>query len=476
MMTRKLFLTICALAFACQMRATVSLPPLFGDGMVLQQQTQTKIWGNADAGAKVSLTTGWDNKLYTCTAAPNGGWMLRISTPAAGGPYTITIDDGEKLTINNVLVGEVWICSGQSNMEMPIKGYPNQPVEGASDIIMDAADYNVRAFTVYRAIADSPSSTCQGKWVNADYANVPSISATAYLFARRLQKTLKVPVGIIVSAWGGSSILGWMDRTTVERVLSEQEKAEVLKVCGTPKDQPSVLYNGMIAPLAGYAAKGFIWYQGEANILNNKFYGKMLKGMILGWRAAWGDRGVMPFYAVEIAPYRYGRGCELNYDRALLVENALRALKSTPNSAMVPTGDIGESVVIHPARKKEVGDRLAMLALKNQYFYSALDCDPPTVKNIEYKDGAAYVYTVGSDIASTGLLSGFEIAGKDQCYYPAKALVDRRAGYIKVSSPDVLEPVAVRYGFHNYINQNWKSWMGIPAFPFRTDNWDYIRQ
>lgn len=475
-MIRKIFLLLSALALAFQLNAAVTLSPLFGDGMVLQQQTQTKIWGNADAGAKVSLTTSWDNKLYTCTAAPNGGWMMKIATPAAGGPYTITIDDGEKLTISDVLVGEVWICSGQSNMEMTIKGYPNQPVEGASDIILDAVDYNVRAFTLHRAALDSPSSVCVGKWVDADYANVPAISATAYLFARRLQKTLKVPVGIIVSAWGGSSILAWMDQSTVAKTVSEQEKAEVLKVCGTFKDQPSALYNGMIAPLVGYAAKGFIWYQGEANVLNNKFYGKMLKGMILGWRSAWGDRGVMPFYAVEIAPYRYGRGCEANYERVLLVEGALRALKSTPNCAMVPTGDVGESVVIHPAKKKEVGDRLAMLALKNQYFYRALDCDPPAVKNIEYKDGAAYVYTVGTDIASTGLLQGFEVAGKDQCYYPAKALVDRRAGYIMVSSPDVQEPVAIRYGFHNYINQNWKSWMGIPAFPFRTDNWDYIHQ
>lgn len=474
-MDRKTILSLLAAVLSIlPSAAKVTLCQIFSDGMVLQRESSARIWGFTDGASKVSLSTSWDSKLYTCKPAPNGSWVLTVNTPKAGGPYFITIDDGDKTVINDVLIGEVWICSGQSNMEMKIKGFPGQPVDNAADYILEADNYDIHAFTLARAAAPGALNSCIGKWERSSIASVPEISATAYLFARRLQATLKLPVGIIVSAWGGTSILGWMPENVIDSSISQSEKGEVLKACGTAKDQPAVLYNGMIAPLAGYSARGFIWYQGEANVTTPQTYGKLLAAMIPAWRQAWGDKkGEMPFYAVEIAPYRYGRGNDMKYDRPLTVEATAKALASLPNTGIATTGDAGNAVVIHPAAKQKVGDRLAFLALKNCYGYGSFDCNPPEIKKLEFSKGVARIWTKGADVANDAVLYGFELAGKDECYYLAKAFVERREAYIEISSPDVPAPVALRYGFHNYCRQNWASWLGIPALPFRTDKWDY---
>ena len=474
----KRLLLLLSVLLAAPLAARVSLPAVISDGMVLQRRSTVRIWGNTDSDSKLSVTTSWDGKYYSCTPASNGNWSISVATPEAGGPYSITIDDGDKLQIKDILIGEVWICSGQSNMVMTFKGYPTQPVENAADFIMDSPDYDVHAFTLSRAASDSPLSACVGQWVRCNVETLPEVSAVAYLFARRIQHTLGVPVGIIVSAWGGTSILGWTPEAVVDRSISSEEKETILKFCSQPKDRPGVLFNGMIAPIAGYGAKGFLWYQGEANVNTPASYGKVLKAMIACWRDAWGDRKrAMPFYAVEIAPYRYGRNNDLKFDRPLTVEATIKALSAAGNAALIPTGDVGDAVVIHPARKREVGERLAMCALRNQYGYRTLECNPPSVRRIDYKGGKAYVYTSENEmVAGNAVIAGFEIAGKDECYYPAKGLCDRKNGFIELSSPDVPEPVAVRYGFHNYIPQTFVNWMGIPALPFRSENWDYTNQ
>ena len=202
---KRIVCIICAAVFALTARAEIRLPAFFADGMVLQQQATVRIWGAAAAGAKVTLTAGWDNRTYTCKAASNGSWALKVKTPAAGGPYEVRISDGEEIVLRDVQLGEVWICSGQSNMEMPVKGFLSQPVEGAFEMILDAGKDNVRAFTVARRLSDTPQADCGGKWVAASAGTVPDISSVAYLFACRLHRTLKVPVGIVVAAWGGTS-------------------------------------------------------------------------------------------------------------------------------------------------------------------------------------------------------------------------------------------------------------------------------
>ena len=470
----RLFLAI-SLYFLCIMtKAEVVMPPLFSDGMVLQQESDVKIWGSSDPGNDVYVITGWDSKMYSCKSAPNGNWSVKVGTPAAGGPYDITICCGTEHVIHDVMIGEVWICSGQSNMEMPVKGFLCQPVEDAMQMMLEAGDSEVRAFTVGRQLSDSPMSICTGKWVTASSGTVPDISAVAYTFAHRLSRFLDVPVGIIVSAWGGTSILGWLPEESVSKTISPEELERILDVNRSEKNHPGKLYNGMIAPLLGYGARGFVWYQGEANVGFPDAYGRLISRMVSTWRHEWGpDGNKMPFYAVEIAPYRYGKGHEKDVDRPMLVDAQKKALSKLGNTAMIPTSDAGDIVCIHPAKKRVVGDRLAVTALDNVYGVDGFESVSPEVAKIVYKEGSAIVYTTSElgPSPSNAPVEGFEIAGKDGYFYKAKALVDRKSGTFILTAEEVPEPVAVRYAFHNYIKANWTNWMGIPALPYRSDDW-----
>ena len=450
--------------------AGIVMSPIFSDGMVLQQDSDVRIWGTASPANTVTLVTGWDNRLYSCKAAPNGNWAISVRTPVAGGPYNIIIRDDTEHVINDVMIGEVWICSGQSNMEMPVKGFLCQPVEDAMAMLLDADNSDVRAYTVRRQLSDAPVSTCSGQWLQATSETVPDISAVAYTFADRLSRTLGVTVGIVISSWGGSSILGWMPEDNILKTISQEEADEILAVNTSDKNHPGKLFNGMIAPIAGYRAKGFIWYQGEANVGYAEAYGKLTGELVSCWRRAWNSKGDdMAFYAVEIAPHRYGKGNENAIDRPLLVEAQYAALKKCSNTALIPTSDVGDNVCIHPAKKRQVGDRLAVTALEKIYGKHGFESEPPAIEKISYENGRAIVYTSSALGPSPSRIYGFEIAGKDGYFYEAKALTDRRAGTIILTAEEVPEPVAVRYAFHNCVNANWTNWMGIPALPYRSD-------
>lgn len=464
-------LLLCALTFAWSLRAEVQLPSFISSGMVLQRQTTVRLWGRTESGQKVTLTTGWNDKTYTAKPAPNGSWSVKVETPAAGGPYEIVIDDGDRLVLRDVMIGEVWIAAGQSNMEMPVKGIHSQPVEGAMEAVLSSENDCVRLFTTGRAAAPEPRTTMPGRWRQASVAATPDFSAAAYFFARRLQEVLKVPVGVIVSAWGGTSILGWMPEEAVDRAVSAEEKAAIIAINDAQKNHPALLYNGMIAPMEGFAARGFIWYQGCHNVSHGESYARLLRSLIATWRKKWGA-GDMPFYAVEIAPYRYGRGNEASFDRAVWVEQVAGMLSSVSGTALVPTGDIGDRGCIHPARKRQVGDRLAATALKNVYGFSSLEPEPPAIRKVEYRDGRAYITTTSPLGPAVGAVHGFEIAGGNRRFYEAKASVNPRTMQIEVWSDHVPDPAAVRYAFHNYVcDGDWRNWMGIPALPCRTDDW-----
>ena len=451
--------------------AEVWLPSFFSDGMVLQQQTTVKIWGTSDSGNKVSLTTGWDGKTYSCKPLGNGSWSIKFKTPQAGGPYKISINDGEERILNDVMLGEVWICAGQSNMAMPMKGFGSQPVENALELLLSSDNCDVRVFMTRRSSEKTPQTDMNGRWEHSSPATVLDFSAVAYLFARRLQSVLKVPVGVIVSAWGGTSILGWMPEKAAGNAVPEDDIRRIISAVDRPTNYPSVLYNGMIAPVAGYAAKGFLWYQGCANVQFAKQYAPLLKSLIESWRAAWGAR--MPFYAVELAPYRYGRGNENGFERPSWVEEVVKMMEKMDRIALVPTSDAGNPTVIHPARKQVVGDRLALMALKNDYGYKTLEPEAPAIASANVLDGTIIIKTTSALGPATGLLHGFEIAGEDRIFYPAKAVVNTREMNVIVKSERVPEPVAVRYNFHNSVSGgDWKNWMGIPALPCRTDNWE----
>ena len=394
----------------------------------------------------------------------------------------MTLSDGEPLVLDNVLVGEVWVCSGQSNMEMPVSGFMFQPVEGAVDAIADAGMYpGIRMFTVPRVSSKTPLDDCDAAWQTATPASVGQFSAVGYFFGRMLYKALGIPVGLITSNWGGSTIEAWM---TVDAIDATPGIDHAVAKSGTYDNSiPQRLYNGMILPVCRYTAKGFIWYQGESNRKNWYDYKALQVSLVKLWRETWGD-GKMPFYYTQLAPYRY-EGDELR-SLPLVIEAQYRALAEIPHSGIAATTDLGNPTCIHPARKREVGERLAFLALANDYGVTGLPAPAPVYKSME-RDGNKLVLTfdnlpiraqngVDSFVAfgPDGYLrpGGFEIAGEDRVFHPAVANFKYWDNRIEVSSDRVPDPVAVRYAFRNYCPEaNVMTTMGQPLVPFRTDDW-----
>jgi sialate O-acetylesterase len=472
---------VCALFFTDSgLNAKVKLPSILGDNMVLQQQTKVKIWGEAPAKARVTVKTSWDNKSYAETADNNGNWLLTVGTPAAGGPYEISISDGEEIVLKNILVGEVWFCSGQSNMEMPVRGFDGQPIKGSNDAIALAKPQTpIRMFTTdskdgnwLRQFSKQPQPDCEGEWLEHTSGHVANISATAYFFARFIQEALDVPVGIVVSSWGGSKLEAWMNREILapfaEFDLSFLDNDETIK---QPNTTPCVLYNAKIAPLTNYAIRGFLWYQGESNRDKPELYERLMPAFVGDLRKRW-DVGEFPFYYVQIAPYRYESVDGITAARFRDAQQ--QNMKDIPNSGMALTMDIGDSDCIHPADKETVGKRLAYWALSETYGKTGIGYKAPEYKSMEITGNKI---SITFENARYGLapqwkkLSGFEIAGADRTFYPADAEIDLKTKKIVVSGENVAQPVAVRYAYKNYVEANVSNIYGIPLTPFRTDNW-----
>ena len=465
--------------FACtisMMQAKVVLPGLFADNMVLQQETEAALWGKAEPGAKVTIAGSWSKSKVTVTADADGKWFARIATPKAGGPYELTFNDGDKLTLKNVLIGEVWICSGQSNMEMQMTGYNGQPVDGATDMIMTAKpSVPIRSCNVKRVLALEPAEDCEATWYEHTPEGVSEASATAYMFARKLQEVLDIPVGIINVSWGGSRIEAWMSEELLRKEFAGEINLKHIDEKKMPEKNPfktaCTLYNGMMHPVSPYTAKGFIWYQGCSNRHNPEQYVRLQPAFVKMLREEWGSED-MGFYFTQIAPYGYSddktgcAGAEIMWAQA-------RTLSLIPKSAMAATLDTGERDCIHPSDKKTVGDRLAYLVLSKDYGYDEINVFTPVYKSFEVKNGKAMVRF---DVDSRGLgpinmeLAGFELAGTDGVYYPATGMVDSKdKRVIVVSCPEVSSPVAVRYAMKNWSTATVFSNFGIPASPFKAE-------
>lgn len=481
-MKKKTFihLCICMLLLSNASHAKVILPTILGDNMVLQQQTDVKLWGKAQANTPISVKTSWDNKTYTTQSDTNGNWLQKIVTPVAGGPYQISFDDGETMTLKNILIGEVWFCSGQSNMEMPVRGFDRQPTQGSNDVIAKAKPSTpIRMYTTdskdgswVRQFNKEPQSDCKGEWQENTSEHVANISAPAYFFARYIQEVLDVPVGIIVSSWGGSKVEAWMSREAIQP-FSEidlsilDNEADVTN----PTATPCVLYNSKIAPLTNYAIKGFLWYQGESNRDNADLYQRLMPAFVKDLRTKW-DIGTFPFYFVQIAPFNYeGAG---KTSAARLREVQEQNMKDIPNSGMVCTMDIGHPVFIHPTDKETVGNRLAYWALAQTYGKKGFPYATPTYKSMEKAEGKIYIDFDNSPGGISPMwtsLEGFEIAGDDKIFHPAFAEIETKTARLAVSSDKVPNPVAVRYAYKNYVEASIFNISGIPVAPFRTDNW-----
>ncbi len=459
-------------------KAELKMPAIFGNNMMFQQNTDVKLWGWADKGKIITINPSWSNQNYSVKADDNGKWSLRVPTASACyNTFTLTVsDDKNTLTFSNILIGEVWLCSGQSNMEMGMKGFKNQPILGGNEAILKSKNKNIRFITVKRASNLLPQEDFIGEWKEASPETVKDFSATGYYYGRLLNEMLDVPVGLILSAWGGSWIEAWMSKDMLSdfQTVKLPKTEEDMKV---PNRTPMVLYNGMINPIAGYTIKGCIWYQGESNYERANEYSPLFEKMVSEWRNIW-QQGEFPFYFCQIAPYDYESIAPENkkggkYNSAFLREAQYKSSLVIPNSGMAVLMDIGQKKFIHPQRKQVGGERLAMMALAKTYGMKGFGYESPIYKEMTVEDNKAILSFDNAPMWLSSFdkeLKLFEIAGADKVFYPAKAEIKRSK--IEVSSDKVQNPVAVRYGFKDFVIGDLYSTEGLPVSSFRTDNWD----
>jgi sialate O-acetylesterase len=469
---KKNWITLISMLFLTTLTvfAQTWLPSFFSDNMVMQQNAEVSIWGKDDPGTNIKISASWGEEAEVVSGR-DGRWKTKISTPGAGGPYSMTIEGSEVIELNDVLTGEVWLCSGQSNMEMPVKGFDNQPITGSNEAILRSGNASLRVFQIGRNTSAVPVDDVEGRWQAASPATTPDFSATAYFFGELVQEMLGVPVGLIVTSWGGSKAEAWMDR---ESLKSFDEIAIPDEVPEKNANQTAtILYNGMLHPFIDYHIKGVIWYQGESNRNNAAQYTILFPTLIESWRALW-NLGNFPFYFVQISPYGYGSSEETKHATALLREAQLHAMQHVENTGMVVTTDIGDCGYIHPTDKTTVGRRLAYWALAETYGFEGIAYRSPVYSSMETTEDGKI--KLSFDYAPSGLASfqkplvGFEIAGDDQVFYPAQAIINRDKT-VSVWNEEVPNPTAVRYAFGDCAEGTLFNIAGLPASPFRTDNW-----
>lgn len=445
--------------------AATRLPNLFGDNMVLQRDASVNIWGWDAPGVEVKVRPSWGEPVVA-VSDDTGYWKASIQTLGAGGPHELAIEGTGNVQLENILFGEVWLCSGQSNMEMPLKGYPNQPIVNSQSELLRANQPSIRFFRVSRQRSDVPETDVQGEWQVCTPRTIGDFSAVAYFFGDKLTEHLDVPIGLIGSYWGGTSAEAWTDRSTLAARFPESD----LVVQSEQSPGPGQLFNGMIHPVIPYTIKGVIWYQGETNRVKPGVYASLFPAMVEDWRVKW-NQGEFPFYYVQIAPFLYDGAHSVS--SALLREAQLKASTRMNNAAMVVSLDHGNAGCIHPFNKRPIGERLAGLALKNEYGFRFLQTEGPVLREMKIEGSQAILSfdNAPNGIISLGVqLDEFQIAGSDKVFHPAAALVNRN-GTLSVSSPEVADPVAVRYAFRNAPEATLFNIEGLPASSFRTDDW-----
>jgi sialate O-acetylesterase len=443
--------------------------------MVLQRNSRVVLWGWADANEKITLKVSWLDKPLNVSADRKGNWRIEVKTTNSKEPQTIALKSAASdIFLENILLGEVWLCSGQSNMQQPLKGYPGQPTYGSVMAIARAHNKNLRLFSVDRAGSKTPVKDIEkySAWESANPDNVTDFSAVAYFFGQQLQEILDVPVGMIHTSWGGSSVQAWISN----EVMDSYQEVNLTGVDITKRTNhiPTALYNAMIHPLIPYTIKGVLWYQGESNRMEPEKYKELFPAMVNDWRTRWGI-GDFPFYFVQIAPYWYNDvdAFSASANSAYIRETQLQCADLIPNSGIAVTLDIGDEFCIHPPKKKEVADRLLFNALHQTYGFESVDGKSPVYDSLEVKDGEALLWFRN---AENGLyafedLSGFEIAGTDKVFHPARARIVNRTKVL-VKSEKVPSPVAVRYAWSNWVVGTLFDTNLLPASSFRTDNWD----
>lgn len=461
----RLFIFLLMICSNMIVNAQTHVASFFSDGMILQQKKSINIWGIDSAGTKIHVVSSW-GETSQATTSTNGKWKLQLTTPTAGGPHAITIKGSSIVKINDILIGEVWVCSGQSNMQIPLSGgLDGNFIEDGLDAIVNSKNDRIRFFTVKQNTSLKPLDNVKGRWEKAAPSTSGSFSAVGYFFAQQLEKVLDVPIGIVVTAWGSSTAEAWSDDKTLNDlgITIPNEIAEM------PQKTPTVLYNAMMHPLIGYGIKGVLWYQGEANRRNANEYEKIVNTMVTSWREQW-NIGDFPFYFAQIAPFNYGKN-----NSAFLREAQLKSSQNLQNAEMVVTLDVGDCTQIHPSKKREVGKRLSYIALAKDYGISGYDFKSPTLTNY-FIEKQEIILTFSNRIQlnrNVGTSENFEIAGTDMIFYPANAVMKspyHKDQKVRVFSEKVPNPKAVRYGFKNCVIPTLFGRNGLPVSSFRTDN------
>jgi sialate O-acetylesterase len=499
---KKILVILIVLGTNLSATAQVKLPALVGNNMVLQQNAKVNLWGWASPNEKINIQLGWQNTPVAITANSDGTWKTAVNTPQGSEKaYDITIEATNKITLHNILIGEVWICSGQSNMYFPVgkeEGTWKTGVKNYEEEIANATYPNIRLFTVLTKASQKPLDDVTGTWATCSPSTVKTFSAVAYFFGRDLYQKLNIPIGLISTSWGGTKAEAWTSQNVLEEnpdflsILETDAKNEKLfqeklesyysnlkkeRIANNndasktelkkPKKEENktsyVLYNAMLRPLINYTMKGAIWYQGESNAEQAYLYRSLFPAMVKNWRSDW-NQGDFPFYYVQIAPHK-GQNPDIR-------EAQLLSLKNIPNSGMVVTTDVGNATNIHPIDKQTVGHRLALLARAKNYNENNLVYSGPLYNRIKIKKNRVQLFF---DYADSGLvqkgdaLKEFEIAGEDKIFYPAAAKIDGKT--VVVSSSKVKNPVAVRFAWKAVPEPNLFNKENLPASPFRTDDW-----
>lgn len=454
--------------------AEVKLPAIVSSNMVLQRNTTITLWGWANANEKITITASWLNENLKIKADSNGNWKIKVATTNSKDTQSIKITSHvSNMTLKNILFGEVWLCSGQSNMYQPLKGYAGQPTFGGNHAILNSKNPNLRLFSVGKTGSKTPLNNLKDNtpWQEASPHTVSEFSAVAYFFGQQLQETLDVPVGLIHTSWGGSKIEAWMSHD----VLSHYQNIKINdKDVSTKAHRTSTaLFNSMINPLVNYNIKGVLWYQGESNREEPKAYKSLFPAMVKDWRTRW-NIGDFPFYYVQIAPYIYKGNSNFNTSKnsAFIREAQLKCLDLIPNSGIAITLDVGEKHYIHPPKKKEVANRLLLNALNQTYGIKSIDYASPIFESQKAKNNSLILTFKHAEMGlfTHNNLEEFEIAGQDKIFYPAHAKIINRKN-VQVSSSKVPNPVAVRYAWNNWVVGTLFGNNLLPVSSFRTDNW-----
>lgn len=467
---RKLLMCSITATLYLNSSATIKLHNTIGNHMVLQQESATIIKGKANPGEKITLKCSWEKKNFKTHCETDSTWSIKLQTPKGSfNKEWISLDGENHILLDDILIGDVWLCSGQSNMEMPLKGFPSQPVENSLELIMDSYQYkNLRLFEIPHRYSEIPEMECGGEWQISTPETAAEFSAIGYIFGSKLSASLNVPVGILLSSYGGSRIESWM---TPESLEAFKEGIDYQKIADKPYRDAYKLYNGMIYPLLESNIKGVVWLQGSSNRWNAGCYASMLENMIKLWRNNWKNH-LLPFYICNLTPNHYKK--DVGFENARIIEAQIQVANKDSDVHVIPMSDLGKPKFIHFPKKREAALRVTASVLANTYGVKGIPAEAPIVDKIEYNEGKAFVYFKNANRGLVPMyqdIDCFELAGEDKIFHSANAMIDvHQRNRVIVSCNQVENPKYVRYAFSNWHVTMLYGNEGLPALPFRTDN------